>query len=289
MMALMTREDGRFEKGHKAGPGWKRNVGHGWTDEDRAKRKNPGGRGFKHTPEAKAKISRASRERAQDPEYRERHGVALKKAWETRDRTVSEETRQKLRASRLGKIPANKRGREAECARSGCTNIIWISPSREGTKRHCSTPCALSDRAPEIVSSTIGKMHAALQDGRLISDPELRLGAFLLVCGFDVHGQREVGAYRADWLDDENGLDWECDEPYWHSRPEVMKRAANRSYAFRRAGYARIGLEPSEIPSWDDISDIATFSSGMMLCADEGETVCDCSPRSRLSRDKIRA
>lgn len=248
---ISVENSGRFQKGQKsANPNNTNNLTFKWK-----KGTKPSAFSFEgksHTEDSKSRISENNWSRTE--EGKKAASIRAQKMWKNRDHTFSDETRAKMSAARIGKAPVNKKGREAICAHPKCTNTLWISPSREGIKKYCSKECGLSDRDPEVISKTISKMHDALQDGQLISDPELRLGVFLLICGFDVYNQIEVGKYRADWLDAENGLDWECDEPYWHEKPEVKRRAANRDYVFRHAGYIRVGLEPKEIPSWEELS-----------------------------------
>ena len=198
--------------------------------------------GKNHTPESKFKISKS---------LSIQHRKGIRKVSEhfknVGGYTIPEEKRINMR----GRIPANKSGKMMECLRCGAEK--WVSPSRQSAFKYCSAKCRSLSQPRGAIQSHIQAMHTAL-DGLTISQPELRLGAWLLLQGKNVFSQVPCEAFFIDWADLDNMVAYECDNSYWHSRPEVVARAPMRNKVLKRNGFIIKRFDDSEVPSWKDLS-----------------------------------
>ena len=78
-----------------------------------------GSPGYKHTEKAKEKMRAATHRRVWTEESRRKESISVKKTWEYRDRTVSEETRRKISAANKGRILSEETRKRMSASRTG--------------------------------------------------------------------------------------------------------------------------------------------------------------------------
>lgn len=78
-----------------------------------------GSPGYKHTEKAKEKMRAAAHRRVWTEESRRKESISVKKTWEYRDRTVSEETRRKISAANKGRILSEETRKRMSASRTG--------------------------------------------------------------------------------------------------------------------------------------------------------------------------
>ncbi len=214
-------------------------------------------KGFKHSPEAIAKIAAASRARVFSPESNAKKSAALK------GRKLSDEMRAKLSAAAQGrpqspeqragikKWLATPRFRSLNCGRKlSLEHRAKIAAAGIGNAHTKGRPLSAEHRALLSVANKTSEKAAAHRARMFAASPssiERIIHVLLTELGVPFEPQKAVGPYSVDIFVPSHRIAIECDGEYWHRH--TAERDRRRDEYMQALGFRVLRLPESDIRS----------------------------------------
>lgn len=196
-------------------------------------------KGYKFSPETRARMSEAQKRRVITPQEREKMAEGVRRHWFGRKHTP--ETLEKMR---VGKDKAYQRP-ETKARKSEAQKRLWLDP--EYRKRHSEAKKRLWSNVEfkeRMVREHLSRIHIH-RPTRI----EIALGAMLREAfpGHEVIAEYHIGRYRADWAIPSLMLAYEADGSYWHSRPGVAEYDQQRDAEMESLGWTVVRFKEAEL------------------------------------------
>ena len=199
-------------------------------------------KGYKHTPEALAKMSAAQTGRKRSPETIEKQRAAQRRRWQNPEARCgmtgmkhTPETRAKMSAWQKGKKHSPEHQAKLDATRRTSENRAKLSIAGRGRKH-----------TPEA-RTKMGTARVAYLElwPRPVTDMEIALQVFLNVAGFCYVTQRSFGNRIVDAFVPSHNLVFEADGWYWHQDKE--KESRRDAYLLSRGVAAVIHLGEADL------------------------------------------